>query len=99
MILIEGKKIAQEIREELKADIKKLKNDGKNIPGLAAILVGDDPASKIYVKSKGKACNEIGMRSITEEIPSDISESELLKIIDSYNKNEDYHGILVHSKK
>jgi methylenetetrahydrofolate dehydrogenase (NADP+) / methenyltetrahydrofolate cyclohydrolase len=95
MILIEGKKIAQEIREELKADIKKLKNDGKNIPGLAAILVGDDPASKIYVKSKGKACNEIGMRSITEEIPSDISESELLKIIDSYNKNEDYHGILV----
>jgi len=95
MILIEGKKIAQEIREELKADIKKLKNDGKNIPGLAAILVGGDPASKIYVKSKGKACNEIGMRSITEEIPSDISESELLKIIDSYNKNEDYHGILV----
>ena len=95
MILIEGKKIAQEIREELKADIKKLKNDGKNIPGLVAILVGDDPASKIYVKSKGKACNEIGMRSITEEIPSDISESELLKIIDSYNKNEDYHGILV----
>ncbi|MEJ2193798.1 MAG: bifunctional methylenetetrahydrofolate dehydrogenase/methenyltetrahydrofolate cyclohydrolase FolD [Ignavibacteriaceae bacterium] len=95
MILIDGKKIAQEIREELKADIKKLKNDGKNIPGLVAILVGDDPASKIYVKSKGKACNEIGMRSTTEEIPSDISESELLKIIDSYNKNEDYHGILV----
>jgi methylenetetrahydrofolate dehydrogenase (NADP+)/methenyltetrahydrofolate cyclohydrolase len=95
MILIDGKKIAQEIREELKTDIQKLKDDGKNVPGLVAILVGDDPASKIYVKSKGKACNEIGMRSITEEIPSSISEEELLNIINSYNNNPDYHGILV----
>jgi len=95
MILIDGKKIAQEIREELKADILNLKKEGKNVPGLAAILVGDDPASKIYVKSKGKACHEIGMRSITEEIPSTISQSELISLIDSYNKNPDYHGILV----
>jgi len=95
MILIDGKKIAQEIREELKADILNLKKEGKNVPGLAAILVGDDPASKIYVKSKGKACQEIGMRSITEEIPSTISQSDLISLIDSYNKNPDYHGILV----
>lgn len=95
MVLIDGKKIAQEIRGELKADIQKLKDQGKNVPGLAAILVGDDPASKIYVKNKGKACNEIGMKSITEEIPSSISEEELLKIITSYNNNPDYHGILV----
>ena len=95
MILIDGKKIAQEIREEIKADILNLEKEGKNVPGLAAILVGDDPASKIYVKSKGKACHEIGMRSITEEIPSTISQGELISLIDSYNKNPDYHGILV----
>jgi methylenetetrahydrofolate dehydrogenase (NADP+)/methenyltetrahydrofolate cyclohydrolase len=95
MILIDGKRTAQEIREELKTDIQKLKEEGRNVPGLVAILVGDDPASKIYVKSKGKACNEIGMRTMTEEIPSNISEKELLNIIESYNNNPDYHGILI----
>ncbi len=95
MILIDGKRTAQEIREELKTDIQKLKDEGKNVPGLVTILVGDDPASKIYIKSKGKACNEIGMRTKTEEIPSSISEKELLNIIESYNNNPDYHGILV----
>ncbi|MCH7515691.1 MAG: bifunctional methylenetetrahydrofolate dehydrogenase/methenyltetrahydrofolate cyclohydrolase FolD [Bacteroidetes bacterium] len=95
MILIDGKKIAQDIRNELKTDIQKLKDEGKNVPGLVAILVGDDPASKIYVKSKGKACDEIGMRSKTEEIPASISEEELLNLIESYNNNTDYHGILV----
>ena len=95
MILIDGKKIAQDIRNELKTDIQKLKDEGKNVPGLVAILVGDDPASKIYVKSKGKACDEIGMRTKTEEIPSSITEEELLNIIESYNNNPDYHGILV----
>lgn len=95
MILIDGKETAKQIREELKTDIQKLMNEGKNVPGLVAIIVGDDPASKIYVKSKGKACNEIGMRTKTEEIPSSISEKELLNIIESYNNNPDYHGILV----
>ena len=95
MILIDGKKIAQDIRNELKTDIQKLKDEGKNVPGLVAILVGDNPASKIYVKSKGKACDEIGMRSKTEEIPASISEEELLNLIESYNNNTDYHGILV----
>ncbi len=95
MILIDGKETAKQIREELKTDIQKLMDEGKNVPGLVAIIVGDDPASKIYVKSKGKACNEIGMRTKTEEIPSSISEKELLNIIESYNNNPDYHGILV----
>jgi len=95
MILIDGKETAKQIREELKTDIQKLKEEGRNVPGLVAILVGDDPASKIYVKSKGKACNEIGMRTKTEEIPSSISEKDLLNIIESYNNNPDYHGILV----
>ncbi len=95
MILIDGKRTAQEIREEFKTDIQKLKDEGKNVPGLVANLVGDDPASIIYVKSKGKAGNEIGMRTKTEAIPSGISEKELLDIINSYNNNPDYHGILV----
>jgi len=95
MILLDGKKIAKDIREELKTDIQKLKDEGKNVPGLVAIIVGDDPASKIYVKSKGKACEEIGMRSKTEVTPENISEEELLNLIESYNNNNDYHGILV----
>jgi methylenetetrahydrofolate dehydrogenase (NADP+)/methenyltetrahydrofolate cyclohydrolase len=95
MILIDGKQTSKDIREELKTDIQKLKEKGRNVPGLVTILVGNDPASKIYVKSKGKACNEIGMRSKAEEIPSSISEKNLLDIIFSYNNNADYHGILV----
>ena len=95
MILIDCKRTAQDIRKELKSDICKLKEEGRNVPGLVTILVGDDPASKIYVKSKGKACLEIGMRTKTEEIPSSISEEELLEIINLYNINPDYHGILV----
>lgn len=95
MTLIDGKKIASDIRNELKEKINTAKSEGKNIPGLVAILIGDDPASKIYVTSKGKACEEIGMRSNTEILPSTITESELLSIIDNYNSNDDYHGILV----
>lgn len=95
MILIDGKKVAADIRNELKEKISQLKADGKNVPGLVAIIVGDDPASHIYVSSKGKACEEIGMRTKTEKLPSDISESQLLELIKSYNENKDFHGILV----
>jgi methylenetetrahydrofolate dehydrogenase (NADP+) / methenyltetrahydrofolate cyclohydrolase len=95
MIIIDGKKIAQDIRNELKADIEKLKTSGKNIPGLVAILVGENPASEIYVKSKAKACEEIGMKAKTERYPADMKEGELLSLIDSYNNNKEYHGILV----
>jgi len=95
MKIIDGKQTAKDIRDELKKDIKKLRDEGRNVPGLVTILVGDDPASKIYVKSKGKACIEIGMRTKTEEITSSISEKELLDLINSYNNNHDYHGILV----
>lgn len=95
MNLIDGKKIAAEIREELKQDISKLKEQGKNIPGLVVILVGENPASEIYVRSKAKACLEIGMRSKTEKRSADISEKELLDLIAQYNNDKDYHGILV----
>jgi methylenetetrahydrofolate dehydrogenase (NADP+)/methenyltetrahydrofolate cyclohydrolase len=95
MILIDGKKTAHDIRAELKIKIDKLKTEGKNIPGLVAILVGDDPASEIYVKSKSKACTEIGMRTVTEKLSADTSEKDLLKLINQYNNNKDFHGILV----
>jgi methylenetetrahydrofolate dehydrogenase (NADP+) / methenyltetrahydrofolate cyclohydrolase len=95
MILIDGKKVAADIRSELKEKISQLKAEGKNIPGLVAIIVGDDPASQIYVSSKGKACEEIGMRTKTEKLSAEISEAELLSLIQSYNQNKDYHGILV----
>ena len=95
MILLDGKKIAQDIRNELKTEIDKLKAEGRRVPGLAAILVGNNPASEIYVNSKTKDCNEIGMKSVTEKRDETISENELLELIESYNKNKDYHGILV----
>ena len=95
MILIDGKETAKQIREELKTDIQKLKEERRNVPGLVTILVGEDPASKIYVNSKGKACREIGMLSKIEEIPAAISETELLSLVESYNNNPDFHGILV----
>lgn len=95
MILIDGKKTAQDIRTELKTDIDKLKSDAKGVPGLVAILVGDDPASEIYVRNKAKACEEVGMKAKTEKHPSTLSEIDLLQLIESYNNNNEYHGILV----
>lgn len=95
MIIVDGKKIAAEIREELKIEIDKLKASGKQLPGLAAILVGNNPASESYVKGKSKACSEIGMLSKIEKLPAEISESELLAIIEKYNADKNYHGILV----
>jgi methylenetetrahydrofolate dehydrogenase (NADP+)/methenyltetrahydrofolate cyclohydrolase len=95
MILIDGKKIATEIKEEIKNKISALVNEGKNIPRLVTILVGDDPGSQIYVNNKGKACKEVGMRSKTEKLSADTCEKDLLNLITSYNNNKDYHGILV----
>jgi len=95
MIIIDGKKIAQDIRNELKSDIEKLKSSEKDVPGLVAILVGDNPASESYVRGKAKACEEIGMRAVTERHPSDMTEEELLNLIESYNVNNKFNGILV----
>ena len=95
MILIDGKKIAYEIKEEIKNKITTLVKEGKNIPGLVTILVGDDPGSQIYVNNKGKACKEVGIRSVSEKLSAETSEQKLLDLISSYNDNKDYHGILV----
>jgi methylenetetrahydrofolate dehydrogenase (NADP+)/methenyltetrahydrofolate cyclohydrolase len=95
MILIDGKKIAQDIRNELKVEIEKLKVSGSDVPGLVAILVGDNPASESYVRGKAKACEEIGMRAVTVRHPSDMKEKALLDLIESYNNNNKFNGILV----
>jgi methylenetetrahydrofolate dehydrogenase (NADP+)/methenyltetrahydrofolate cyclohydrolase len=93
--IIDGKKVAQDIRAELKTDIDKLKEGGRGVPGLVAILVGEDAASQIYVRNKAKACDEVGIKTKTETPDATISEEELLSLIESYNKNKEYHGILV----
>jgi methylenetetrahydrofolate dehydrogenase (NADP+)/methenyltetrahydrofolate cyclohydrolase len=95
MQLLDGKKIAAEIRKELKARIDDLKSKGKSVPGLVAILVGENPASQIYVASKSKACEEIGMKTKVEKFPSTLSEKELISIIEKYNTDNEFHGILV----
>jgi len=94
-VLIDGKKISQEIKEELKEKINQLKSKGEPLPGLVTILVGDNPASQFYVNSKSKACTEIGMLSKIERLPNNISENELLGLIQKYNNDINYHGILV----
>lgn len=95
MQLLDGKKIASEIRKELKNKIDELKSKGESVPGLVAILVGENPASQIYVASKSKACEEIGMKTRVEKFPSTLSEKELISIIEKYNSDSEYHGILV----
>ena len=95
MILIDGKKTAADIRAELKLKVGELEEKTGKVPGLVTILIGENPASQVYVNMKIKACSEIGMHSKLEKLEESINEEELLKIIDSYNKNSSYHGILV----
>ncbi len=95
MQIIDGKKTSAEIREELKIKINSLVENGKKVPGLVTILVGENPASKVYVNNKIKACAEIGMNSKLEKLDENISQDELLKIIEQYNEDDYFHGILV----
>jgi len=93
--IIDGKKIAQDIKREVKEETIRLKERTGVIPGLAVILVGDNPASQSYVKSKGKACEEVGFYSLTEFMPASISEQNLLAKIEEFNRDPNIHGILV----
>ncbi len=92
--IIEGKKVAQEIREELKAEIIQLKTKSI-VPGLATVLVGEDPASQVYIRNKIKSCEEIGVQSFHQHLPADTSEKELLEVIKKLNADPKVHGILV----
>jgi methylenetetrahydrofolate dehydrogenase (NADP+)/methenyltetrahydrofolate cyclohydrolase len=93
--IIDGKAIAAEIRAELKDKVEELFRTKGFKPGLALLLVGEDPASKIYVNMKGKACAEIGIYSITERMAEDVSEEEVLNKVKSWNDDPSIHGILV----
>ncbi len=92
--IIDGKSIGTDIREEVKNEVQRLSAQGKK-PGLAVILVGEHPASHVYVKMKARACEEAGIHSVTDRISADISEGFLLEKIDNYNKDPKYHGLLV----
>ncbi len=92
--LIDGKKISQEIRKGLEKEVAELTAKGMK-PGLAVILVGDNPASRTYVTSKQKSCRAIGMESVLIEYPSEVSENELLNKIRELNADDSIHGILV----
>lgn len=92
--IIDGKFISQTIKDELRDRVNKLKEEGKEV-SLAVILVGNDSASQVYVRNKKKACEYVGIRSLSYELPEEISEEELLKLIDDLNEREDCQGILV----
>jgi len=94
MQIIDGKKIAAEVRAELKTTIMQLKARGIE-PGLATILVGDDPASHVYVSSKIKACGELGIRSFNFHLPPATAEEEIIKLIERLNADVRVNGILL----
>ncbi|MCY8542120.1 bifunctional methylenetetrahydrofolate dehydrogenase/methenyltetrahydrofolate cyclohydrolase FolD [Bacillus haynesii] len=92
--IIDGKETAKEKRGQLAKEVEELKKQGV-IPGLAVILIGDDPASLSYVRGKKKAAEAMGIRFQLDHFDASFSEQELLEVIDQYNQNDDFHGILV----
>lgn len=92
--IIDGKQVAADMRAELKDKVAQLKTKGVT-PGLAVVLVGEDPASKSYVSAKEKACKEIGIYSDDNHLPAETSEADLLALVDKFNKDPKIHGILV----
>ncbi|MDD5405857.1 MAG: bifunctional methylenetetrahydrofolate dehydrogenase/methenyltetrahydrofolate cyclohydrolase FolD [Sulfurovaceae bacterium] len=95
MQLIDGKSLANKIHTQVASKVSKLKEEKNIIPGLAVILVGDNPASHAYVKMKAKACKEVGFYSIVHEMPSTITQEEILATIEMMNQNPRIDGILV----
>jgi methylenetetrahydrofolate dehydrogenase (NADP+) / methenyltetrahydrofolate cyclohydrolase len=93
--LIDGKKIAETIRREVTAAAAALKSQRDIVPGLAFIVIGDNPASQSYVRMKGKACDECGFYSLTEHLVGDTTEERLLQLIQECNRDPSIHGILV----
>lgn len=94
MNIIDGKALSLGIREELKKKVEELKQNGV-MPGLSVVLVGDDPASAVYVRNKEKACEEIGIYSLVHRLGADTSEQQVISIVKELNSNPRIHGILV----
>jgi methylenetetrahydrofolate dehydrogenase (NADP+)/methenyltetrahydrofolate cyclohydrolase len=94
--IIDGRAIAEKVYSELRGEIAGLKERGFT-PGLAVVLVGDNPASRAYVRAKDKMCRELGLHSVKLELPAQTTQEELLARVDELNRTEDIHGILVQS--
>jgi len=94
-IILDGKKLSQEIQAEIKAEIDLRKQQGKKVPHLAAVLVGNDGASTTYVNSKIRSCNLIGMQSTFIHLDANITEVDLLKVVNDINNNNDIDGLIV----
>ena len=93
--IIDGRTIAQELRADVARSVKDLKARGIRVPGLAVILVGSDAASRVYVGSKRTACEEVGFKSVSYDLPEETSQDELLELIDQLNGDKSIDGILV----
>lgn len=94
MKIIDGKAVSAKVRQEIKKEVEKLKDKGIT-PGLAVVIVGQDPASRVYVNNKKKACLELGMYSEEYALPEETTQEELLRLVQKLNAKEDIHGILV----
>ena len=93
--VIDGKQSAAELRQTLTSTVSQLKSEHDLVPGLAVVLVGDDPASQVYVRNKGKQTVEVGMQSFEHRLSAETSEADLLALIDTLNADDTVHGILV----
>ncbi|MEG2116474.1 MAG: bifunctional methylenetetrahydrofolate dehydrogenase/methenyltetrahydrofolate cyclohydrolase FolD [Clostridia bacterium] len=93
-MIIDGKALSDKIREEIKIEVSKIKENGKT-PTLAVIIVGEDAASKIYVKNKEKACESVGMKSMTYHLPENSTDSDVIELIEALNESDNVDGLLV----
>jgi len=93
--IISGKEVAKAIRAELAEEVAQLKKEHGVVPGLATVLVGENPASVSYVTAKNKACKDLGMNSFQHTLPADTTEEDLLKLVDELNNDDEVNGILV----
>ena len=93
--IIDGKQIAQDIRDSITSKVEQRIKDGQRAPGLAVVLVGEDPASEVYVRNKKADCEKAGFKSFSYDLPATTSQDELLKLVDELNANPEVDGILV----
>ncbi|MDG6778275.1 bifunctional methylenetetrahydrofolate dehydrogenase/methenyltetrahydrofolate cyclohydrolase FolD [Thiomicrorhabdus sp. zzn3] len=93
--ILDGKAIAEELRESIKQEVEQQVAQGKNPPGLAVIMVGEDPASQVYVRNKKLACQKAGFNDVSEVLPVETSQEEVLALIDKLNADDSVHGIIV----
>ncbi|MFP4442603.1 MAG: tetrahydrofolate dehydrogenase/cyclohydrolase catalytic domain-containing protein, partial [Spirochaetia bacterium] len=93
--IIKGTELREEILEEVQQDVEKIKSEHGTVPGLVTILVGNNPASVSYVTLKIKTAHRVGFKEVQENVPEDISEEDLLAMVNKYNEDDSIHGILV----